>query len=115
MFKIEAEWLGYTNPNFAQLVRIICKQDHVVHREYTYDKKFVEALRKIGPDIIFTDGTRLRVTIEKIQRKLKKFPEVNGYRNLLYDCAKQQKNKVDDLYHERNFKEFVKTNPSIYG
>jgi len=83
MFMVTGEWLGYTS-----------SQDHIVHREYV-TKKTAGDIRTIGDCIIFTDGTRLRLTITEVRRR--KLPNLNGYGDLIRRCIAEGTNEVAKL------------------
>lgn len=92
MLMIEGEWSGYTS-----------QQKRIVHREYLPKSRaeFAEKVRAMSC-IIFTDGTCLDLTVREVSRKDLK--PINGYPDLIRDCAYAGVSSVQALQCWRNDK-----------
>lgn len=80
-YTIEGEWSGYNSG-----------QRRVVHREHTSSKKFAGEVNCLGC-IVYTDGTRLELTVS--QGKHGK--PMDGYRSLIRKCLAQGTQYVAEL------------------
>jgi len=84
-YEITGTWSGYTP-----------SQKHVVHREYTINRRFADAVKALGT-IAFTDGTQLMLRTRLMEYREKRGKEVNGYRSLIRDCIHYGVASVADL------------------
>lgn len=85
---IEGRWTGPVNP----------AGDYTrdAHREYTYSRKFAEQVRNLG-SILFTDGTRLLLSVGQRTQRSKRPPEIPGYGSLIRDCIRLGVKSVAEL------------------
>ncbi len=85
-FVIEGEWLGYRS-----------SQDRIVHR--TVHKAAYKALRAWAEKthaIVYTDGTRLRLSVRDCKPR-EKVQEIHGYDSLISACCRHDVSSVDAL------------------
>ncbi len=73
---IEGTWSGYRS-----------SQERVVHRETTTEPWLIKALLGHYRSILYTDGTRLALTIRPLRKGERRPPDLLSYRELIRECA----------------------------
>lgn len=85
---IEGEWSGPQNPagNWTR----------IVHREFTKSRNRADACRNLH-SILYSDGTRLFLTVTERHRSGQRPPAIPGYHELINACLQTGIASVDDL------------------
>jgi hypothetical protein len=84
-YEIVGTWTGYGS-----------EQQRVCHREYSIDKAYAEQVTKVR-SILFTDNTRLILSVREMEMGERKLEPINGYSELIRRCIREGKDKVSDL------------------
>ncbi|MNL91217.1 hypothetical protein D3C81_09470 [compost metagenome] len=84
-YEIIGIWSGYED-----------RQRKIAYREYTTNKQLVADIRKLNC-VIYTDGTRLELSVREMQYRERKQTIILGYKTLVKECIKYGVNSVAQI------------------